>query len=248
MMSVTFYVGEQPSDPLVVTVRDSAGNVRDLTDVTAVDFVGGDLPAGDAAVSNAALGKVQYDFDAPFTVAENLRLQVELTTADGTDLSAPFTLIVQDPADVAATLVTPAQVEQWTTVSVSESDVVRAQGIVCLATGRDLYDPDTLALIGTKDTFWLGQAIAWQAAFNPEGVSPTVTLPYVPGASSITNGDVSISYFEGGASDLSGLAPNARLALKRLSWMKPIRTVSALPFLSERGLQPDPWVPMYRGV
>lgn len=246
-MSIVFYKGEQPSEPLVVTVRDTNGNVRDLSDVTEVEFVGDTLPAGEAAVSNAPLGKVQYDFDAPFTAAQNLRLQVKLTTADGEDFSAPFTIVVQDPADAVDTIVTAIQVEQWTTVSVSDTDVVRAQGLISLATGRDLTDPDELDLIGTRDLFWLGQAIAWQAAFAPEGTSPIVSMPYVPGASSISNGDVSISYFEGGADELSGLAPNARLALRRLSWLRPVRTVSATPFLSERGRQPSTWVPMYRG-
>lgn len=242
---VSFYLGEQPSEPLVVTVRDDAGNPRDLSDVTAVEFVGGDLPAGDAAVSNAAAGKVQYDFSAPFTVAENLRLQVKLTTPEGTDYSAPFTLAVLDPADATVTIVTPAQVEAWTTTSVSEGDVVRAQGLISLAVGKDLSDPLEMAELRDRDVFWLKQATSWQAAAHPEGA--TVTLPYVPGASSIANGDVSISYFEDGASELSNLAANAKLALKRVSWLRPVRSVSATPFLTSR-TQPDPWVPMTRVV
>jgi hypothetical protein len=47
-------------------------------------------------------------------------------------------------------------------------------------------------------------------------------------------------------SELSQLAGNALMAVKRLSWMKPVRSVSATPFLSQRGPQPSTWVPLTR--
>jgi hypothetical protein len=237
---IQFYVGEQPSDPMVVTVTEPDGvTPRDLTGVTSVAFVGDPLPAGTAAVANAAQGKVQYDFDDPFTEAENLRLQVKMTTGDDVDYSAVFTVSVQNPADTLATIVTPVQVEAWTSVSVSQSDVVKAQGVVGLTVGRDLTDPLWLLTVGDRDLFWLQQAVAWQAADHPEGSGVSVALPYVPGASSIANGDVSISYRDDAQSELSILAAHARLAIKKLSWMRPMRTVSASGFLSGRGYDPE---------
>lgn len=243
---IQFYVGEQPSDPLVVTVTEPDGTPRDLTGVTAVSFVGDLLPAGAATVNNAAEGKVQYDFSAPFTVAQNLRVQVRMVTAGDSDYSAPFTISVQNPEDALATIVTPAQAEGWTGVSVSESDVVKAQGLVCLVVGRDLTDADWLLTVSDQDMFWLKQAVAWQSAEHPEGGTITVPLPYVPGASSIANGDVSISFRDDSQSELANLAGNATLAIKRLSWMRPVRSVSATPFLYNRPRQPSTWVPMNR--
>jgi hypothetical protein len=242
-----FYVGEQPSDPLVVTVTEADGvTPRDLTGVTSVQFVGDPLPAGTAAVALAAEGKVQYDFSAPFVEAENLRMQVKMTTGTDVDYSAPFVVSVQNEADALATIVTPVQVEAWTSVSVSQSDVVKAQGLVGLVTGRDLTDAVWLLGVNDRDLFWLQQAVAWQASEHPEGGGVSVALPYVPGASSIANGDVSISYREDSGDELSNLVANARLAIKKLSWMRPVRSVSATPFLSNRPTQPSTWVPMNR--
>jgi hypothetical protein len=247
MTAPIFYVGEQPSDPLVVTVTDEGGAPRDLTGVTSVQFVGDPLPAGTAAIANAAQGKVQYDFDAPFVDAENLRVQVKMLTGGDSDYSAPFTISVQNPQDALVTIVTPQQVEAWTNVSVSNGDVVRAQGLICLVVGRDLTDVDWIDEdVSNQDLFWLQQAVAWQASEHPEDTTVRVQMPYVPGASSITNGDISISFRDDSQSELAQLAGNALLAVKRLSWMKPVRSVSATPFLSNRGPRPSTWVPMTR--
>lgn len=246
-MAVVFYVGEQPSDPLVVTVTEADGvTPRNLTGVGSVSFVGDPLPAGTAAVADALTGKVQYDFSAPFTEAENLQLQVKMTTGSDSDYSQPFTVSVQNPADTLATVVTPAQVEAWTNVSVSQGDVVRAQGLICLVVGRDLTDTVWLADVSNQDTFWLQQAVAWQAAEHPQNDAPLILLPYVPGASSIANGDVSISYRDDSGDELSTLAANAKMAVKRLSWLRPVRSMSATPFLSNRPPRPSTWVPLNR--
>jgi hypothetical protein len=246
-MAVVFYVGEQPSDPLVVTVTEADGvTPRNLTDVDTVEFVGDVLPVGTASIANAALGKVQYDFDEPFEEAQNLRLQVKMITGTDVDYSAPFVVSVQNLDEATVPIVTPAQVEGWTNVSVSTGDVVRAQGIITLVVARDLTDAVWFAGVAAQDQFWLQQAVAWQAAEHPEGGTVRVALPYVPGASSIANGDVSISYREDSQSELANLAANAKLAVSRLSWMRQLRTVSAMPFLSQRGPQPSSWVPMNR--
>lgn len=242
-----FYVNERPSDPLVVTVTQADGvTPRDLTAVSSVALVGDVLPAGTTSVNNAALGKVQYDFTAPFTEAANLLLQVKLTTGVDIDYSAPFTISVQNAGDTVVPIVTPAAVEATTGVSVSGVDVVRAQGFVGLVVGRDLTDVAWLLTVSTRDQFWLRQAIAWQASEHPADSVVAVSLPYIPGASSITNGDVSISYRDDSSGELANLCANARLAVNKLSWLRPVRSVSATPFLANRGPQPSTWVPMTR--
>ena len=247
MSSVTYYVGERPSDPLVVTVTEPDGvTPRDLTGVTSVQFVGDPLPAGTAAIADALTGKVQYDFSAPFTDAENLRVQVRMNEGTDVDYSKPFTISVQNVLDALATIVTTSQVEAWTGVSVSLGDINKAQGLICLTVGRDLTDVNWLDGVSNQDMFWLQQAVAWQAAEHPADSTITVALPYVPGASSIANGDVSISFRDDSQSELSNLASNALMAVKRLSWMKPVRSVSATPFLTNRPTQPSTWVPMTR--
>lgn len=237
---ITFYVGEQPSDALVVTVHNSDGSVRNLTGVTSVDFIGDPLPAGTPSIANAAQGKVQYDFDAPFLTAANLTLQIQMEEGADTDLSEPFTISVQDPADSITPIVTPAQVEAWTGTSVSNGDVVRAQGIISLVVGRNLNDAVWYAGLSPNDQFWLQQGVGWQASEHPEGTAVDVSLPYIPGATSISNGDISIGYSEGSTDDYAELAANAKLALKRLSWLRPVRTYSAQPFLMDR-YQPSTW-------
>lgn len=242
MATTTFYVGEQPSEPLVITVRDAAGAPVDLDPVTDVFIVGDELPEGVASILNEVEGKVQYTFTGPFEDAGILTLQVQLIfTNGGVDYSAPFTISVLDPADDLATIVTPAQVESWTGVSVSQSSVVAAQGVVMLVVGRNLTDELWLASIGDQDRFWLNQAVAWQSAENPGGDTVPVAMPYIPGASSIKNGDVAVTYRDGAVNELTNLAANARLAIKKISWMRPVRSMTAAPFLSRRGLTDQEW-------
>lgn len=235
-MSLIFYIGEQPSDPLVVTVHNSDGTVRDLTGVDTVDFVGDPLPAGTTSIVSAPQGKVQYDFDAPFAVAANLTIQIQMNENGDVDLSEPFTISVQDPGEAITPIVTPSQIESWTGVSVSNNDVVRAQGIVSLVVGRNLNDAEWYADLSTNDQFWLQQGVGWQAAEHPQDTVVAMDFPYVPGVSSISNGDIAISYSEGGGDEYVSLAQNAKLALKRLSWLRPVRSYSAQPFLVDRPL------------
>jgi hypothetical protein len=246
-MVTSFYVGEQPSDPLVVTVNDASGNALDLSDVSVVEFVGDPLPAGDAAISSPTQGKVQYSFEAPFTEAGTLTLQVKMTDeVAGVDYSAPFTITVADPTEVAELLVTPTQVEDWTGQSVSTSNVARAQADVGLACARDLAEVGWLAELSSADYYWLTLAVAYQAAAvaaQDEGLGAL----YVPGASSVANGDIRITYRDtsagSGGTEPSGVTGQAGVAVSRLSWMRPFRSIQAQPF-SQRGEQPDLWRPM----
>jgi hypothetical protein len=243
-MSVIFYKGEQPSDPLIVTVRDDAGNPVSLSDVSSVEFTGDPLPAGTAGINNASQGKVQYTFSAPFTAASDLTLQIKMTDdVAGIDYSAPFVIRVLDPADTSPTLVTPPQVEVTTGSSVTQSQVVRAQGLVSLVVGRDLSDADWYAGLSQSDQFWLKTGISYQAASMADQDRSSIVVPYAPGVSTLRTGDQTVTYSAGGGSvgELASLASSARLALKRLSWMSGSRTVHALPFLGEARCEPVLW-------
>lgn len=239
MTSTVFYVGEQPSDPLVIAIKDADGTARDLSSIVTASLVGNDLlPDGTASVSDAAAGLVQYEFSAAFATAENLVLQVKTVDGDGSvDYSAPFTLIVRDPADAATQLVTPAVAEATTGVPVSDDNIARAQGTISLVSGRDLSDSDWFAALSTADTFWLKAAISHQAAaLADRETSGTVAMPYVAGAASVRSGDVAITY--SGAQSAADVSANARLALSRLSWLRPRRSVTAKPYLRDGTTDP----------
>ena len=156
---------------------------------------------------------------------------------------------MQNPSDTLVTIVTPQQVEAWTNVSVCNGDVVRAQGVICLVGRPRPHRPAD----------WLDEASRTRICSGCSRRSPGrrastrrtrrvyVALPYIPGASSIANGDVSITFRDDAQYELVNLAGNAQARrASRLSWMKPVRSVSATPFLSNRGPQPSTWVPMTR--
>lgn len=237
-MSTQFYVGEQPSDPLVITIHDEAGAPVDLSDVSSVALVGGILPDGELDISNAAEGKVQYTFNEPFTLAGVLDLQVQMVdSAEGTDYSAPFQLVVSDPADIAMLLVTAGLVELWTGTPVSEANIARAQGSLCLVLGRDLSDAAWLTALGTSDNFWLRQAIAYQAAYlaSVDNIG-ALTPGAVPGAISVANGDVSVTWSDTSVAQAEVgpvLSPSAQAAVRKLTWMRPNRTMYARPYLDD---------------
>lgn len=240
-MSTTFYKGEKPSTPLVITVTDDDGQPKDLSiyaDVSIVPIDTPGLPIGVCSISDTTTGRVQYDFSEPFEDAVVLVLQVRMATSgDDVDLSAPFTLTVLDPNDAGVTLVTPPQVENWTGQSVSQQQVVQAQYQISLAVGADLFDEEWIDSLGSKDRYWLNLAVAYQAADIAKVDSSTaeITVPYLPGVQSISTGDQSISF--GSGADTGGVATQANTALRRLSWMRPIRTLHAKPFL--RSLTPE---------
>jgi hypothetical protein len=247
-MSTTFYVGEQPSDPLVITVRDSAGAPLSLTDVSSVSLIGDDLPDGSLDVSDAAAGKVQYTFDAPFDSPGVLQLQVSMQDqAGGLDYSAPFTITVASPATADSLIVTPSQVEIWTGVPVSLNDIARAQGDIMLVVGRDLTNSAWLSSLAYTDQFWLRMAVAQEAAERAQApVSGAITASTVPGAVSVTNGDVSVTFAEAAVTgSLNGPALGIRAvsAIKKLTWMRPTRTLYATPFLSDYPFPPyEGWI------
>lgn len=230
-MAVRYYVGETPSRPLVINLRDSSGEQLDLTGLT-VTLEGDGLPAGTTTVTDATTGEVEYEFTAPFTEAGILEVRARLVSGSGdVDLTDPMEIPVYD--DSTGTLImTPAQVEGITGTVVTASNIARAQSMVSLAVGRDLSNPDVVASLTDNDLYLVRQAVAWQA----EGIrTGKVNESYPTGAVSISSGDQSISFGSGGSSsDASLLAPLATLAVKRLSWMG-WRSVRSTSMFASRG-------------
>lgn len=229
----TFYVGEQPSTPLVITVRDQAGAALDLSGVSSVEMVGDPLPAGNCAVINAALGKVQYDFDEPFATSGSLVEQVAMFSGTGIDYSAPFTLTVADLTEAAGLRLTPTQVESMTGASVSENDIARAQGVISVAAGINPLDEEWRAWLSPADAYWLDLAIAYQAT-EAANVQAGLDIFGVTGATSVANGDVRITFRQDADRTLPELGSLARSALMRLSWLRPMRSIQAKPFIDRK--------------
>jgi hypothetical protein len=244
-----FYVGEQPSEPLVITVRDLDGTVIDLSDFVDVQVEGDGLPAGLSEINDAPAGKVQYTLTAPFEESGVISCRVRMTGIGGdVDLSSTFELIVDDATELDTTpLLTPAQAEGISGLAVSISDLARAQTMIGLFVGHNLSDVVWLETLNEADEYWLTVAVAYQAAEVRNRTSAAgASVPYVPGASSIKTGDVAISFGgAAGSADLSELSSLARTALLRLSWLQSRRTVHAVPFLGDGRCEPSRWRYMY---
>lgn len=234
-MSISFWVGEQPTDPMIVTVLDADGTARDLTEYDSITFIGDPLPAGAASINNAALGRVQYDFSAPFTTAGSLVIQVQLDD-DGTDLSSPFTIEVKEFVTHEDLRVTPSQVWATTNVSVSDDQIARAQNDIILFTGVPLNDDEVWDDLSASYQGWYSLAIGYQAAWRTEGGSGTLN---VPNAKTVKSGDVTITWGSAVTTTQIELAPLARVALSRIN----SRTLHATPFIASTRVPMRPlWV------
>lgn len=211
----SFYVGEKPSQPLVVTVTDDAGTPLDLNAYVSVALVGDGLPAGTAATSDAQAGEVSYTFTDPFVTAGPVEFLVRLNTASGgIDYSGPLVLsVLQRPADSRVTL---ALARLITASDVSSDSLLRAQSQLSLLVDRQLWDDETWDALPERDSSLLRQAIAWQGLhLDQVEQSP---MPFVPGATSLSTGDVSVSFGDGATPGAVALSPLARNLLRRLSW------------------------------
>lgn len=102
MQTPTFWVGQIPRSPLVMTVIDQRGESMDLSLYEDVDLImlGPDnirksLP-GSVSV-NASRGQVMYNWNgvSPFERAGEYVLQLEFKSAGVVDYSAPYTLVVR---------------------------------------------------------------------------------------------------------------------------------------------------------
>lgn len=222
-MSLQFWVGEQPTDPLIITVLDADGSARDLSDYDTVTFIGDPLPDGVASINNALLGRVQYDFNAPFTTSGSFVIQVQLND-DGTDVSSPITLEVREFVEYENLRVTPSQVWAATNVSVSDDQIARAQNDIILFTGIPLNDDDVWVDLSANHQYWFSLSIGYQAAWRAAGQGAAFN---VPGAKTVKSGDVTVTWGTSTTTEQNEIAPLARVALARIN----SRTIHPTPFL-----------------
>ena len=118
--------------------------------------------------------------------------------------------------------------------------LVQAQNMVGLVCGRDLGDPDWIDHRGRqRPVRWLQNAVAYQAVAEASGQgAAAAAAAYVPGAQSISNGDVHITFRGTAGNELTGLTGLASTAIQRLSWMSGFRSVQAAPFSSVSSVRP----------
>lgn len=248
-----FYVGEQPTAPFIITVRDDETlEVIDLTDYDSVEVTGDGLPDGVSSIADAEGGRVQYVFSEPFEESGVIDIVVRLLEGEaGVDLSHPGSIRVDDPATEGTyTVISPTDAEKVTGVSVSRSQLLMAQGLIGLIIDRDLSDGDVVTSFSTNDQRRLRQAVAWQSTVDP--TSATVNVP--AGATSISTGDVSISFGDGNTFGAFGsLHMFAQSAINTLSWRSGIRSIRLGPNTGTRRYNPflnagvsddHPWLPI----
>lgn len=220
-----FVEGEQPADPLVLTVVDAAGDTVDFDDYDTVTL-SGTLPAGTA--TPLAGGVLQYKATEPFTEVGTFEIRVVMSQDDGdVDYSQPFEYTVEPALVFTSNRVTPDVVFANTGSAVSPQDIARAQADVNLFVARNLGDDALWDDLLDTDVYWLGLAISHQAAFTAAG---GFDLEVPIGANSVSAGGVAVSMSSGFSIEGVHLAPLAKMALKHVSWVSN-RTMHATPFL-----------------
>lgn len=261
-MATRYFVSDEAPSPLVVHVQRTDGSPVNLADYDLVEVEGDRLPPGRTTVLDAAAGIVERSFETGFTEAGLLGVRVRMETVaqlgvdPSTDYSGVMTLPVYDPGpdESLPLLVTTDKVEAITGRLASEDDIVQAQNLVSLAIGANVSDPVWTDTLGAQDRFWLEMAVSYQAAqeaaaSGAAGDSSGLGIVPIPGVSSFSQGDLSVSFDTGGGVSeelLASLSSTTKLAIRRLSWLGAVRTLHASPFLSERPL-PSTWRVVSRG-
>lgn len=120
-----------------------------------------------------------------------------------------------------ATWATIAGVAELTGATVTDADLAKAGGIIDLFAGRTYA---AVARTGSRDAGWLRAAVAYQAAWMP-------TQPDLFGRMDYT------AVPDGAPVTVTGmvLAPMAKWALKRVSWLKSRSLHVRSPFLDGPG-------------
>lgn len=130
-----------------------------------------------------------------------------------------------------ANIVTTTDVMDALGLSVSATDITRAQAVLETITGRQFDLTNTYV---SHDLYLLKQAVIWETAYLQN--NPTVLSAQSGVASASTNG-VSISYTADGV-EASLVAPMAKRALRKLSWNRRSRTVFLNP--AQYGVTEEP--------
>lgn len=231
-------VGEQPTDPLLITVTDSEGAPRNLDVYDTVTVEG--LPEGVTTVASAVDGKVQYTFTAPFAEAGTVSFRVTMASNDdptGPDVT-PW--ISAEVSGVLVARATPAQAFAATAQQVSAADLQLAQVQIALVVDRDLAEQATWDAISPRDQKLLTQAISWQAVeLNKAEAAGLAGLP--GSVQSMSTAGQSVTFASGtSVASMTNLSPVVVTILNRLSWKR--RQLSAYLENEARGPAPDPWI------
>lgn len=134
-----------------------------------------------------------------------------------------------------------------TGVEVTDQQILQAQADIEVFAGRTYGDTDR---IRTRDMYWLGRAVAYQAAWRP-------AQPGIEARMDITSQSQDGVSANLGA-DAMVLAPMAQRALNRLSWRRSRTVHIRSPFvdgsnwlgpnpLDEANDELEPWRPMRGG-
>jgi hypothetical protein len=237
MSTVTpvYTVGEIPSDPLVIDVVDYNGDAYDLAiyeDVTLVTDAA--LPAGTTTIYTAST--LHHTWTEAFESAGLYAAQVKLTDTSGgkVDFAPPFVIEVVSvavPAVAIHAIVSPADAQAITRVSLDAPTLVQSQYLIGLAINRSLFEDAWVATLGSQDVQLLKMAVA----FNAAALSAGDVSPLQPGVQSASSGDTSVAARPAGVPGGGFVAPLAAMALARLSWRRR-NTLRAAPLVL------DEWV------
>jgi len=210
----TFKVGEQPTQPLVLTVKRD-GTPVDLSQYQTVTF-DGDLPFGSTEVltqTGGNVGKIMRVFSEPFEESGIKRFRVAMSNggAGGPDYSDWVYITVESNLGYSS-LIDTNDASSYTGTEVSDSDIMKAVVLCGIYIDRDLTDQTWLAKLSTRNLDRLRKGVAWEAANQRKG-GGDVEIP--AGAVSVSAPGVSITLGSGGVPLLSTIAQRC---LDSLSW------------------------------
>jgi hypothetical protein len=249
MANIDMFMVAGDSLPAVdTTLTDSTGAPIDLTSATGVAFhmalAGSDVLTVDspAAMSDTPTdGTVTYSWDDTDTSVPGTYLASFVVSYPGGNQTFPtegyLSILVQpnltDAQPAIAPFASPADVQKVTGQSCDDSALAVAWSILEVVAGRPLYEltvPDTDVLT-VRDQYYLRAAICWQAVWitaNPDFFSSyDTTNMNQSGQSATFNQDGLV------------VAPLARRALSRITWIKSRSVKIARPIPWYRFMDPS---------
>lgn len=199
----------------------------------------------EAALNRTGVGAYSYDYVVPAGGDTGSWRAVWSGSIDGTEVSGLEFFNVVDAGDVSpgvdSNIITPEEVASMTSgASVDSDDIATAQTMIEVVAKRDLSSTG----VSDRDRRYARQAVAYQAVWlkaHPEAL-------VAADISSMSQTDHSVNFRD---SYSQWLAPLARAALKRCSWMSSrsttvqngvSRSLSAAPGLIDAGT--DVWRPI----
>lgn len=196
-----------------------------------------------SGITNPSTGIYDYTWTVPLTAPTGIHTATWTGTYNSQSISAAETILVTTVS--GDTWCTVADVLTYTGITVSTDTLAQAGATIDIQAGRS-YGVDA-SRIGSRDLYWLKLACAYQAAWLTSQVdmfSRIDALSLSAGRRMIMLRDTALV-----------LSPNARKALKRVSWLKSRSLHVKSPFqdgLGVAGLNPlssatdgiGPWTPI----